>query len=119
MGHAVGGMDFADDVTSMNNETSGRNIVGFQRPPSGHNEEHICDICYKMFKWRSKLVEHYRIHTGEKNFKCNVCFKTFMHKSYLTKHFKIHTGEKNIKCHICSKTFMHKSYLTKHSKIHT
>ena len=81
----------------------------------------VCDhnLCRKSFKKNSHLVEHKRIHTGERPYECVTCEKTFRDNSALTKHKRIHTGEKPYECEICKEAFSQSSNLVKHNKIHT
>ncbi|XP_022160975.1 zinc finger protein 510-like [Myzus persicae] len=86
-----------------------------------HNtkKEHKCNVCDKLFPYRSILIRHSRTHTGEKPYACAICFKPFGYKSNLRLHTRRHTGEKPYACAICFKPFSRKSNLRRHTRIHT
>ena len=52
-----------------------------------------CNICGKWFSNSTNLVEHSRIHTGERPFACDECGVCFTAKSNLRTHKRLHTGE--------------------------
>ena len=79
---------------------------------------HVCKVCKKAFGVKNRLIEHERIHTGERHFKCKKCLKSFAFKVNLIRHSKIHTVVKPFQCHVCSKHFTRGSTLRKHLNIH-
>ncbi|KRT84467.1 zinc finger protein [Oryctes borbonicus] len=80
---------------------------------------HMCDKCGKCFSTNTKLILHYRTHTGFKPFGCEFCEKTFRTKELLNEHVRIHTGEKPFSCEFCGKCFNQRTPLRVHTRIHT
>lgn len=78
-----------------------------------------CKDCGKTFTRRSSLIDHFRIHSGEKPFKCDICNKNFSKKYNLVVHKMRHRGEKPFQCKICSKSFLLKHELNSHIFSHT
>ncbi|XP_034246147.1 zinc finger protein 696-like isoform X3 [Thrips palmi] len=93
--------------------------AGLEKHLAARGKRHACQHCGKEFQWASFLVEHSRIHSGEKPFQCKVCRKTFTLLGNLTSHERIHTGEKPFECKVCGKKFSVSSNLTDHERIHT
>ncbi|OAF65438.1 hypothetical protein A3Q56_06873, partial [Intoshia linei] len=82
-----------------------------------------CSRLLKPFKARYKLVNHIRVHTGEKPFHCNYpnCTKKFARCENMKIHVRTHTGEKPFKCLYegCIKRFANSSDRKKHGLVHT
>uniref|UniRef100_A0A3B5Q6X1 C2H2-type domain-containing protein n=1 Tax=Xiphophorus maculatus TaxID=8083 RepID=A0A3B5Q6X1_XIPMA len=81
--------------------------------------EYKCNTCGKVFQFKSRLIRHFRIHTGVRPYCCHICGKRFNQKSILQVHQRIHTGERPFSCDICGKCFNQKSILNVHKRIHT
>uniref|UniRef100_A0A3B5QY92 C2H2-type domain-containing protein n=1 Tax=Xiphophorus maculatus TaxID=8083 RepID=A0A3B5QY92_XIPMA len=74
--------------------------------------EYKCNTCGKVFQFKSRLIRHFRIHTGVRPYCCHICGKRFNQKSILT-----HTGERPYSCKTCGKSFKSQSSLLVHMKI--
>lgn len=52
-----------------------------------------CDECERSFTRSRSLIEHHKVHTGEKPYPCDACGKGFTRTSYLVQHQRSHVGK--------------------------
>lgn len=50
-------------------------------------------MCARSFVQRTHLMDHMRIHTGERPFRCDLCPLAFTQKSVLTRHVRTHAAQ--------------------------
>ena len=81
-------------------------------------ESFQCRFCKKQMnpKQRMSIVEHLRMHTGEKPEECGYCGLTFRQYKTLKNHERLHTGEKPYKCESCFAAFTQRGSLVSHLK---
>ncbi|XP_024941040.1 uncharacterized protein LOC107268009 isoform X3 [Cephus cinctus] len=100
---------------------------------------HQCQQCLKSFSSNHQLVQHIRVHTGEKPYKCSYCDRRFKQLSHVQQHTRLHTGgfvldnrasclasqqtrtcERPYKCHLpdCGRAFIQLSNLQQHLRNH-
>lgn len=76
------------------------------------NEGYVCLVCQKISRSKYMLIEHFRIHTGEKPLKCELCNEKFRYRSQLSMHRRRCCTM--IQCDKCEKKFSTKVKFNKH-----
>ncbi|XP_017793590.1 PREDICTED: zinc finger protein 665-like, partial [Habropoda laboriosa] len=80
-----------------------------------------CNTCNRIFSTRAMLLNHERIHKGERiSVECNICGKKLASKNSLIYHKKsIHSSERPHMCQYCGESFVSKEARLIHERIHT
>ncbi|XP_018012099.1 uncharacterized protein LOC108669304 [Hyalella azteca] len=82
-------------------------------------DELSCDVCLRQFDRKSRLVAHYKTHTGERPFRCPYCSKSFASKGNCNTHVRVHTRERPYVCQHCGKQFSQHGQMVIHVRRHT
>jgi hypothetical protein len=96
------GMGYGDssqtvDVGFVPSASTGR--LSSELMPGRHRDSECgsgglsCSVCGKRYRFRSHLLQHSIIHTGDKPYKCRVCGAAFNRTSNLNKHMQSHLGQ--------------------------
>uniref|UniRef100_A0A9L0RX77 Uncharacterized protein n=1 Tax=Equus caballus TaxID=9796 RepID=A0A9L0RX77_HORSE len=78
-----------------------------------------CIECGKFFHYNSSLIVHHRVHMGVRPYECSECGEAFSYKKRLVQHQRMHAGERAPECSECGKAFSKKCRLVQHQRIHT
>jgi KRAB domain-containing zinc finger protein len=89
-------------------------VISDSNEEAGHEGLHACQYCRKLFRFRKHLVDHERVHTGERPFSCNQCSLSFSRRAILWRHKKTHLGVRPYSCTLCPKSFLMNFQLNQH-----
>ncbi|XP_018015717.2 uncharacterized protein LOC108672539 [Hyalella azteca] len=78
-----------------------------------------CDVCFRQFDRKSRLMAHYKTHTGERPYHCPYCSKSFASKGNCNTHIRVHTRERPYMCQHCGKQFSQHGQMVIHVRRHT
>ncbi|MEQ2236140.1 hypothetical protein ILYODFUR_009414 [Ilyodon furcidens] len=88
-------------------------VEGLERTCDG---KYKCSYCSYANKGMARLIEHIRIHTGEKPHRCQLCPFASAYERHLEAHMRSHTGEKPYKCDLCAFRCSDRSNLSHHRR---
>ncbi|XP_054653958.1 zinc finger protein Pegasus [Dunckerocampus dactyliophorus] len=94
-------------------DSSGILVDGFERTFDGKLK---CLYCNYATRGTARLIEHIRMHTGEKPHRCHICPFASAYERHLEAHMRSHTGEKPYKCELCSFRCSDRSNLSHHRR---
>lgn len=106
------GMDHPSVDMSLE-DSSGILVDGFERTYDGKLK---CRYCNYATRGTARLIEHIRIHTGEKPHRCHLCPFASAYERHLEAHMRSHTGEKPYKCELCNFRCSDRSNLSHHRR---
>ncbi|XP_073346337.1 zinc finger protein Pegasus-like [Pagrus major] len=103
----------AVEVSLPVEEGSDVQMDGLERTCDG---KYKCSYCSYANKGMARLIEHIRIHTGEKPHRCQLCPFASAYERHLEAHMRSHTGEKPYKCDLCTFRCSDRSNLSHHRR---
>ncbi|KAI4889069.1 hypothetical protein NFI96_016098 [Prochilodus magdalenae] len=104
------GLERASIEVSLDNAAL---AAGFERTDDGKLK---CRYCNYGSRGIQRLIEHIRIHTGEKPHRCHLCPFASAYERHLESHMRSHTGEKPYRCDLCSFRCSDRSNLSHHRR---
>ncbi|CAG9798803.1 unnamed protein product [Chironomus riparius] len=86
----------------------------------GHKQkqDHICNVCNKIFTSSYNLKYHMAHHINARSFKCNECSSAYNTASDLAQHQRTHDRGREFYCEECAMLFETRSKFNAHMKIH-
>ncbi|CAL8304284.1 unnamed protein product [Lota lota] len=109
-----GGLDPPSVEVSLSLEDGAElQMDGLERTSDG---KYKCSYCNYVNKGMARLIEHIRIHTGEKPHRCQLCPFASAYERHLEAHMRSHTGEKPYKCDLCAFCCSDRSNLSHHRR---
>ncbi|KAM7381468.1 hypothetical protein PAMA_012351 [Pampus argenteus] len=101
------------EVSLSVEDVSDVQMDGLERTCDG---KYKCSYCSYANKGMARLIEHIRIHTGEKPHRCQLCPFASAYERHLEAHMRSHTGEKPYKCDLCAFRCSDRSNLSHHRR---
>ncbi|XP_032363833.1 gastrula zinc finger protein XlCGF57.1 isoform X1 [Etheostoma spectabile] len=83
----------ADDSADWKETREPQSALNSLKHDSRRKKTFSCSECGGGFAKRGHLLDHIRIHSGERPFSCSVCQQSFKQSGHLYKHMSIHRKE--------------------------
>ena len=78
-----------------------------------HRKKYKCDICLRVFDFKSSFDLHYYIHS-EENCKCESCGKIFSDPRSMKRHVSVVHNKSRLQCSLCDDEFRYTFQLNEH-----
>ncbi|XP_077598733.1 uncharacterized protein LOC144213889 isoform X2 [Stigmatopora nigra] len=79
--------------------------------------EHRCRICRRWFPGQPELLVHFQGHRQGNRYRCERCGHLTRTANKLVEHVRVHTGERPFTCHLCPYSAKRRDSLRLHCKV--
>ncbi|KAJ8667748.1 hypothetical protein QAD02_009411 [Eretmocerus hayati] len=112
--------DDQEPVSSQFHSRSANDRIEFTRAECAKKKKFTCGHCDRMFRYRSGLDIHMRLHSSEEPLVCDRCGESYQCRKNYEKHLADHDADENysFSCEFCTESFDRASGLLNHLDVH-